>query len=93
MPMGALPIRICKAAEAEAVRTFHLNPEQRSRLVLQERGCPGESPSRLAIQGKLRQAAPEPVDQCPEPTPLWTVGNSLQGARLALFQIDHPSQV
>jgi hypothetical protein len=27
-----------EAAEAEAVRTFNLSPEQRSRLVLQERG-------------------------------------------------------
>jgi hypothetical protein len=27
-----------EAAEAEAVRTFNLTPEQRSRLVVQERG-------------------------------------------------------
>ena len=27
-----------EAAEAEAVRTFNLSPEQRSRLVVQERG-------------------------------------------------------
>jgi hypothetical protein len=27
-----------EAAEAAAVRTFNLNPEQRSRLVVQERG-------------------------------------------------------
>jgi hypothetical protein len=28
----------CEAAEAEAVRTFNLNPEQRIRLVVHERG-------------------------------------------------------
>jgi hypothetical protein len=46
----------------------------------------------LDCRGELRQP-PEPIHQCREPVLLRTVGNSLQGARLALFLIDHPSQV
>ena len=36
--LGDVEAPSCEAAEAEAVRTFGLTPEQRSRLVVQERG-------------------------------------------------------
>ena len=36
--LGDVEVPSLEAAEAEAVRTFNLTPEQRSRLVMQERG-------------------------------------------------------
>jgi hypothetical protein len=72
---------------------FALGAEQPA-LWCRSGGRAGESPGPWCprLPGELRQP-PEPIHQCPEPVLLLTVGNSLQGARLALFLIDHPSQV
>src|SRR6516165_1424935 len=75
---------------AAAVSALNLNESSAASLHCRG-GVEPESPSPCDLdKGELRQL-PEPIHQCPEPVPLRTVANSLQGARLALFQINHPS--